>query len=86
MKTVTQTLIPSTAIEVVEQMEAGNFPTKQVDNEEFFNKYPNGEFCLRKGANIQVRDEEVDLEFVERQINKRTPKKMSKENNNIFSE
>ena len=84
MKTVTQTLIPSTAIEVVEQMEAGNFPTKQVDNEEFFNKYPNGEFCLRKGANIQVRDEEVDLEFVERQINKRTPKKCQKKTTIFF--
>ena len=34
----TQTLIPSTAIEVVEQIEAGLFPTQSTDNLQFFNK------------------------------------------------
>ena len=36
----TQTLIPSTAIEVVEQIESGIFPTKPTNNADFFNKYP----------------------------------------------
>jgi len=74
----TQTALFTSSEEVANAIENGNFPTKQTDNEEFFNKYPNGEYVLRKGAHIQVRDEQVDLEFVERQINKRTPKKCQK--------
>ena len=78
MKTVTQTVNFTSAEEVANAIENENFPTRQIDNEAFFIKYPNGEYVLRKGANIQVRDEEVDLEFVERQVNKRTPKKCRK--------
>ena len=74
----TQTVIFTSSEEVANAIESGNFPTRQIDNEAFFIKYPNGEYVLRKGANIQVRDEEVDLEFVERQVNKRTPKKCKK--------
>ena len=73
-----QTVNFTSAEEVANAIESGNFPTKQIDNEAFFIKYPNGDYVLRKGANIQVRDEEVDLEFVERQVNKRTPKKCRK--------
>lgn len=78
MNKVTQTVIFTSSEEVANAIESGNFPTRQIDNEAFFIKYPNGEYVLRKGANIQVRDEEVDLEFVERQVNKRTPKKCKK--------
>ena len=74
----TQTLIPSTAIEVVEQIEAGLFPTQSTDNLQFFNKFPDGTYVIKDGATIQVREEEVDLEFVERIVNKRTPKEIKK--------
>ena len=60
MKTVTQTVNFTSAEEVANAIENENFPTRQIDNEAFFIKYPNGEYVLRKGANIQVRDEEVD--------------------------
>tara|TARA_B100000945_G_scaffold287244_1_gene258723 strand:+ start:1104 stop:2087 length:984 start_codon:yes stop_codon:yes gene_type:complete len=78
MKTVTQTLIPSTAIEVVEQIEAGLFATQPTDNTQFFNKYPDGTYVLKDGAIVQVREEQVDFEFVERISNKRTPKLLKK--------
>ena len=74
----TQTLIPTTAIEVVEQIELGLFPTQPTDNTQFFNRYPDGTYVLKDGAIIQVREEEVDLEFVERIVNKRTPKNIKK--------
>ena len=74
----TQTLIPSTAIEVVEQIEAGLFPTQSTDNLQFFNKFPDGTYVIKDGATIQVREEEVDLEFVQRIVNKRTPKHIKK--------
>ena len=48
----TQTLIPSTAIEVVEQIESGIFPTKPTNNADFFNKYPDGTYVLKDGATI----------------------------------
>ena len=74
----TQTLIPSTAIEVVEQIESGIFPTKPTNNADFFNKYPDGTYVLKDGAIVQVREEQVDFEFVERISNKRTPKLLKK--------
>ncbi len=74
----TQTLIPSTAIEVVEQIESGIFPTKPTNNLDFFNKYPDGTYVLKDGAIVQVREEQVDFEFVERISNKRTPKLLKK--------
>ena len=63
----------TTAREVLKQIEKGKISLQEIDNLYFFKEICPGEYSIIPETRLQIRDQDVDHDFIERQVNKNTP-------------
>ncbi len=66
------------AITIANKIKSGEWSTKKIDNRQFFCETKPGEYGIDREKRIQVRDQDVDRDFIERQVEKNTPELLDK--------
>lgn len=67
------TVVSTPAQDVFNSITNGDFSTQEVDNKQFFNEIRPGTYSIKPESRLQIRDQDVDHDFIERQVNKNTP-------------
>ena len=63
----------TTAREVLKQIEKGKISLQEIDNLYFFKEICPGKYSIIPETRLQIREQDVDHDFIERQVNKNTP-------------
>ena len=66
------------AVDIVEKIKNGELSTEELDNKQFFHEVRPNNFAINHDTRIQVRGQDVDHEFIDRQITKNTPHLLKK--------
>lgn len=66
------------AIDIAEKIKNGELLTKKVNNKQFFHSTRPGKYVIDQDKRLQVRKQDVDYDFIERQVEKNTPHLLDK--------
>jgi len=75
----TSTKLQAPAVEIAKQIENGTYSiVERVYNKQFFNEIHPNVFAIKQESRLQIRDADVDQDFIEGAINKNTPQHLKK--------
>ena len=75
----TSTKLQAPAVEIAKQIENGTYSiVERVYNKQFFNEIHPNVFAIKQESRLQIRDADVDQDFIESAVNKNTPHHIKK--------